>query len=127
MRKTVTVLKIGEDTFTQTTSILKKVTEDFSMKFKKTQVMLSSPSSFISKIIVTRLSLNERAVLDQPISFQELTEAIQKMKKGRSPGSNGYTACFFPDFSGRSLDIFCTGPLFIVLSMGEDCQHTKKG
>ena len=52
--------------------------------------MPPSAAYFISKNVRTSLSLNERTIIDQPLAFQELTEAIQSMKKGKSLGTNGF-------------------------------------
>ena len=55
-------------------------------------------SNYISKNIFNTISNYQRSFLDESLSFQEITEALHKMKKGKSPGSNGYTACFFKCF-----------------------------
>ena len=98
MRKTVSVLKIGEQHLSRTSSILQAFTDDLSKKYSKDHIMPPSAHQFISDNITTSLNINERMLLDQPLSFKELTEAMQGMKKGKSPGSNGYTACFFKYF-----------------------------
>ena len=98
MRKTVTVLKDGEQKITRNSSILKTFTNNLSKKYNKVDAMPQLVSKYISENITNTLSSNERSLLDEPLSFQELTEALQKMKKGKSPGSNGYTSCFFKCF-----------------------------
>ena len=95
MQKTVTVLRVGDHTFTRTASILEKFTEDLSKKYGKTHSMPQTAEKLINENINTSLNDTEREQLDQPITLQDLTDALQKMKKGKSPGSNGYTSSFF--------------------------------
>ena len=95
IRKTVAVLKIGQQKITKTSSILKTLTDDLSKKYSKVHSMPQSVSNYINKNIINTLSSNERSLLDKPLSLEELTEALRQMKKGKSPGSNGYTSCFF--------------------------------
>ncbi|KAL2103228.1 hypothetical protein ACEWY4_000096 [Coilia grayii] len=46
------------------------------------------------------LSLEGGRTLDQPITFQELTEAVQQMSKGRAPRIDGLPADFYQHFWG---------------------------
>ena len=98
LRKTVTVLKVGDDMYTRTSSILQKFTQDLTKKYSKVHKLPSTAESFIAENVCTSLSTVESDVLEKPLSLKELTEALHKMKKGKSPGSNGYTACFFKHF-----------------------------
>ena len=92
MRKTITSLTVDDHRFTQTSSILHKFSEDLSRKYSKAHEL--PPKQFISKNVSMTLNENEREALEQPLSFKELTDSLNKMKKGKSPGSNGYTASF---------------------------------
>ena len=95
MKKTIVILKIGDEVVSKRTSLLQVLTEDLSNKYSKAHFMPSLGNKFIRENITDTLSAHEREVFDSPLTFQELTEAMQKMKKGKSPGSNGFTACFF--------------------------------
>ena len=64
--------------------------------------MPQSVSNYINKNIINTLSSNERSLLDKPLFFEELAEALRQMKKGKSPGSNDNTSCFFSNASGTS-------------------------
>ena len=98
MRKTVTFLKDGRQNVTRTDSILQKFTENLSEKYNKRYTLPPLAENIISDNVYAKLSIDERSRLEQPLSFEEITEALRKMKKGKSPGSNGYTACFFKYF-----------------------------
>ena len=98
MRKTITSLTVDDHRFTQTSSILHKFSEDLSRKYSKAHELPLKAKQFISKNVSMTLNENEREALEQPLSFKELTDSLNKMKKGKSPGSNGYTASFFRYF-----------------------------
>ena len=84
-----------------------------SNKYNNTHNMSPDVDNFISDNVSTGLSTTEYNSLEQPISFSELTEALRNMKKGKSPGSNGYTACFSNTF-GISWVRCCTELLYSV-------------
>ena len=94
LRKSVTVIKRGEQILTRTCSILDAFSNNLSNKYKKEHTMPPSADIFIKRHILTHLSDHERIAFEQPLSYEELTEALNKMKKGKSPGSNGYTSNF---------------------------------
>ena len=98
IRKIPTCLKIEGQIFSKTFSILNEFTKDLAKKYGKDQNPSPSMKNFITKNISNTLNMNERILLDQPITFEELTNAMRNMKKGKSPGSNGFTACFFRRF-----------------------------
>ena len=98
IKKTPTVLTIGEQKIVKSPLILKAFTDDLTNKYKKTGAISQTCQNYIQDKINKKLSENECNELEQPISFEELTEALSKMKKGKSPGSNGFTAAFFKHF-----------------------------
>ena len=101
LRKSVTVIKRGEQILTRTCSILDAFSNNLSNKYNKEHTMPPSADIFIKRHILTHLSDHERIAFEQPLSYEELTEALNKMKKGKSPGSNGYTSNFFKYFWNR--------------------------
>ena len=78
--------------------ILKAFTDDLTDKYKKEQVTSQSYCAYLSENIIKTLTDDEITQLDQPLSFEELTKALHDIKKGKSPGSNGFTAPFFRTF-----------------------------
>ena len=126
MRKTVTSLKIGDKTFTRTSSILTKFSENLSKKYNKDHTLSSMAKKLIDDNICTTLSAAESDILEQPITFKELTEALQRMRKGKSPGSNGYTACFFKYF-WRKLGPFLYRAFLFCLNNGKTLLSHREG
>ena len=56
-------------------------------------------SSFIKNNITGTLSEEEKSLLNKEITFDELTvTALKCMKKGKTPGSNGFSVDFFRCF-----------------------------
>ena len=98
IRKTPSLLKIGDRTFTNTFDILRKFSENLSAKNSNAHSLPHWAEESIMKNSKKSLTKDECEAFEQPISFKELTDALQKMKKGKSPGSNGFTACFFRYF-----------------------------
>ena len=53
---------------------------------------------FVSCNIERKLTMAQRALLEKPITEDELSKALYKMSNDRSPGSTGFTAGFFKFF-----------------------------
>ena len=45
---------------------------------------------FVSRNITTAISHGDKVRLDSELTLQELTNALHRMKKGKTPGSNGF-------------------------------------
>ena len=101
LRKSVVSLKIGEKILTRTNTVLGAFTDDISGKYNEQHIMPSGADAFIRENVETTLDCAERSALEAPLSYAELTEALQKTKKGKSPGANGFTAAFFKFFWNR--------------------------
>ena len=101
LRKSVVALKTGGQTLTQTSSILEAFTSNLATRYNKQHIMPHSVEEFISRNVSAVLSEQERSSLELPLSYEELTEVTRGMKKGKSPGSNGYTSTFFKRFWNR--------------------------
>ena len=54
--------------------------------------------TYIANNLTTRLTENEKKHLDVELTLQELTIALGSMKKGKTPGSNGFSVEFFRYF-----------------------------
>ena len=101
MRKSVTALRNGDQILTRTSAILDAFTDNLSSKYNKNHSIPESADMFIKKNVSASLTEQERKVLDMPLSYEELTKAVARIKKGKSPGSNGYTSTFFKYFWNR--------------------------
>ena len=55
-------------------------------------------TSFMNCNIKNKLSTKEKKLLEENIQMSELTNALQSMKKGKTPGSNGFPVEFFRQF-----------------------------
>ena len=53
---------------------------------------------YVRKNVRRKLSNMQKHALDAPLSLSELHMALMKMKKGKSPGTNGFTSDFFRHF-----------------------------
>ena len=56
------------------------------------------PKGYLSKNIKRKLSNTQKNILDAPLTMHELKAALMNMKKGKSPGTNGFTSDFFKYF-----------------------------
>ena len=97
MRKSVQYLKVNDKVIANKHEILNIFTEHFATKYTATKSMLKM-KEYLHGLTLTKLSYEQKQQLDMPLSLQELTSAIMKMKKGKSPGSNGFTSSFFKQF-----------------------------
>ena len=98
IKKSVHTLKVDNCIVTDKTEILKYFSENLKKKYLKTST--EEPSRYLRNHIQLRLSEDEKAELDKPISLCELKLALMNMKKGKTPGSNGFTSDFFKHFWG---------------------------
>ena len=95
LKKSIGVIKTNEQILTGTNSILKAFTDNLNNKYNRRHMMPQFSEQFIKSNVITLLNEQESNALDSPITYEELTEAMKKMKKRKSPGSNGYTSTFF--------------------------------
>ena len=126
MRKTINVLKEGNELYTRASTILHKFTEHISKKYGRSPSLSPTSQKMIADNIPISLTSTEREILEQPLSFKELEETLQHMKKGKSPGSNGYTACFFRRF-WRSLGPFLFRAFVFCTQNGKMLQSHREG
>ena len=78
----------------------------------------------IPYIDIPKLDDNIKESLEGEITYSELTTAIKKMKNGKSPGSDGYTAEFFK-FFWKDIGIFVFRSIKYGYNQGELLNHTK--
>ena len=97
-RNSISVLKIDNKLVTDTKAVLQALSSDLESKYSIKKPLPQNVNEYLMQNCGRQLSNDVRERFDEPISFDELTAALRKMKKGKSPGSNGFTACFFKHF-----------------------------
>ena len=65
---------------------------------KKETINSIKVKDYISHCDIPKLSDNIKQKLEGEITYSELTDAVKRMKNGKSPGSDGYTIEFFQFF-----------------------------
>ena len=99
IRKSVQSLSVNDKTITKKKDILSQFTQFLENKYS---VPNEHPDvdveSYINQNIIRKLNNDQKQKLDEPLTFSELTNTLFSFKKGRSPGSNGFTADFFKHF-----------------------------
>ena len=96
VRNSIQSLRVSDSIITDKTEILTYFSQNLKEKYLKTDT--ASPSSYLSRNIRQKLTEDEKKELDEPITKSELKSALMNMKKGKTPGSNGFTADFFKHF-----------------------------
>ena len=100
MKSSIQILSLNDRVITDKKEIL----EYFSEGLRKKYLQSSNPFRdtkwllYLSNNIRQKLNEHEKRVLDEPISLKELKQALMNIKKGKTPGSNGFTSEFFKHF-----------------------------
>ena len=97
IRKSIQSLMINGQLITKRDEILSTITAHLSSKYNVFDKTVN-PKQYVAKNVNKKLSDIQKHELDKPLTFAELSSALASMKKGRSPGSNGFTADFFKHF-----------------------------
>ena len=92
MRTSIQSLKINNRVITDNEKILQHFSENLANKYCRIS-SIQDPSQYLS-ITNEKLTEAQKEALEAPISLQELHIALQSMKKGKTPGSNGFTSDF---------------------------------
>ena len=96
-RKSVQYIQNGDNLITENTKIVDAFSDIFQRKYSLNADIIPD-ATFIAEHITKRLEANDRSRLEAEISMSELTDALNSMKKGRTPGSNGFPVEFFRCF-----------------------------
>ena len=96
-RKTIQYLQNDGKTIMKSAEILSVFTKTFQDKYSARNE-IEPNINFIKNNISETLTEAEKDTLEAEITLQELTTALQCMKKGKSPGSNGFSVDFFRCF-----------------------------
>ena len=96
-KKTIQYIDFEGKTITKQKKILTLFTQALQNKYLITED--NEPDlNFIKNNITKTLTDHERTLLDKDLTLQELTESLRDMKKGKTPGSNGFSVDFFRCF-----------------------------
>ena len=95
--KSIQYIKDGNRVLSKTKTILDEFSQHMGVRYRK-QNNNEVSEEFISKNITSSLKTNDRSRLDTELTLHELTEALNGMKKGKTPGSNGFPVEFFKKF-----------------------------
>ena len=93
-RKTINFIQDGEQKIVRTDKIIDKFTNNLQKKYNSDDNDLTE-ATLISDNITNELNFTDNERLDKLLTLQDLTKALQSMKKGKTPGSNGFPAEFF--------------------------------
>lgn len=96
-RKSIQYIQTGDNIITDNTKIIDAFSDIFQRKYSLNADIIPD-STFIAKHITKRLDATDKNRLDAEISMSELTNALNSMKKGKTPGSNGFPVEFFRCF-----------------------------
>ena len=96
MRKSIQSLKVDDCIITKKEEILQHFSENLQTKYTSSKAkMVGNSKEYLKNNIKRKLSNEQKKALDEPLTLQELKIALMGMKKGRSPGTNGFTSDFF--------------------------------
>ena len=93
----IQLLKDDERLITKKDEILKLFSENLQAKYRE-NANAHNPTQFLEENIKRKLSDEQKNRLDDPLTKQELHAALMNMKKGKTPGTNGFTSEFFKHF-----------------------------
>ena len=125
IRKSINCIKKSDRLISNKKEILSEFTAHFSRKYSSSGALVE-PSDFLKQTIDSKLSEEQKIHMDKPISLTELTTALNAMKKGRSPGINGFTAPFFKTF-WEHLGPFLLKVLNNSIACGKLCNSFREG
>ena len=98
-RKSIQMLRDNGQILSKKKDIISRFTQHISKRYNaNASDNNSSAEEYLKNNIKNKLSGEQKQKLEEPISMLELTAALKSMKKGKSPGSNGFTASFFKHF-----------------------------
>ena len=97
MKKSIECIKLGTKVITRKQNIIDEFTKHLRSKYSSTSPSVNS-DIYLEQNIRNKLDEYQKGELEKPVTFKELTQALNSMKKGKSPGANGFTAPFFKQF-----------------------------
>ena len=96
-RNSVQCLRFDDCIVTKKDVILQCFSDNLQAKYCKDKSTIN-PIDYLENNVKSKLSDAQKDLMDAPLSMRELHEALMGMKKGKSPGTNGFTSGFFKYF-----------------------------
>ena len=95
--KRIQYIKEGDRIITQTKTIISEFTENLGKKYSESNTNTIN-ETMIAANITKKLTQIDMERLESDLTVHELTLALHRMKKGKTPGANGFPAEFFRTF-----------------------------
>ena len=96
-RKSIQYIQYQDKIITKQQDILSIFTETFQERYSSSED-IELDMNFIKSNLTNTLSECEKVSLNKELTLQELTAALRNMKKGKTPGSYGFSVDFFRCF-----------------------------
>ena len=96
-KKTIQYIEDGDNIISNNMEVLEKFSNIYETKYSLDDNVIPDPL-FVSNHVTNKLNAEEQFELDANIHMSELTSALNSMKKGKTPGSNGFPIEFFRCF-----------------------------
>lgn len=96
-KKNIQFIEDGNHIVTSNEKILETFSSIFKSKYSASKDIAPN-KSFVNRNVSYKLNEIEQTDLEADVSLSELTAALNSMKKGKTPGSNGFTVEFFRCF-----------------------------
>ena len=90
-------LKDGDKIISKTNEILDTFSNALQTKYSVNK-NVTPERQYVRRFVEAKLNTDEQSELDVDVSMSELTIALNSMKKGKTPGSNGFPVEFFRCF-----------------------------
>ena len=96
-KKCIQYIEDGGIIISKTEHILEKFSNNIQKRYNYNESILPD-CSFVKNHVSKRLSTEDKDNLDADLSMSELSSALSTMRKGKTPGSNGFPVEFFRVF-----------------------------
>lgn len=117
-RKSVQFIESDGQTITKSEAILSLFTNSLQDKYSAHNPTGDLNLELIKSNVTEKLTETEKGTLETEITLKELSTALRDMKKGKTPGSNGFSVDFFRCF-WNMLGIFLFRAFQFCFSRGE--------
>ena len=90
----------------QVTKELKHFIIFFSNLYKKQEISLEKIEKYLNKQNLPKLSQTQQAIINSPITNQEIIDDLKKLKIGKTPGPDGISAGYYKYFLEQIINPF---------------------
>ena len=89
-RKVINILRKDDRIITEGNQILETLRDFYQeLYMSKSDMNAINAQGYLDGIELPTLSVDEKAVLDEPIGYEEIFEVIKSLKNGKTPGTDG--------------------------------------